>query len=190
VVVNAGKLFESTANLDPTAELSVLEPASARAPTAPRLKLFISYAHLDRKYFDAFSINLAILQNEGLVEVWWDGELRPGEEWDRVIRENIRQADMVIFLMSNPFFASRYITGVEVELARVRHKKREAVIVPVLLDVCNFQAHEWLSALQALPSVKGQLVPIVGFHPNQRHGWHAVAQGLRRVITSLKSQRG
>lgn len=185
VVSDIGQESEQIRELDPTRELAPLEPATARITSAPRLKLFMSYSHRDHRYRDNFSVHLSILKNEGLIDVWWDGELRAGQDWEKIIWDELLSADVVILLMSNPFFASAYIQGIEMRIAQKRYEKNEILIVPVLLERCSLDAHTWLKRIQALPSVKGNLVPIVEYQPNQRRGWHAVEVELRTAISNF-----
>jgi hypothetical protein len=47
------------------------------------VKLFISYAHDDRKrWLDPIKQHLLSVQNVGAVHVYDDSKLRPGQEWD------------------------------------------------------------------------------------------------------------
>jgi internalin A len=169
-------------DLDPAKELQTIEPASARLPNAPRLRLFISYAHGDHKYLENFRQNLAVLQNMGLIESWGDWEIRGGENWDETIREELRQADIVVLLLSTPFLASKYIQGQEVKLALERRRDGKAQILPVLVERCGWKEHPQLGELQIVPTEKGKLKTIVGFKPNQRTGWSTVEEALRKVI--------
>jgi internalin A len=184
VVLDQGQNNEQTIELDPTQELASLQPASARLASAPRLKLFLSYSHRDHKYRDNFAVTLAILKNEGLLDVWWDGELRAGQDWEKIIWDELSNADVVVFLMSNPYFASSYISGIEMRMARERYDRKETLIVPVLLERCSLDAYPWIRRLQIIPAVNGKLVPVVEFLPNQRRGWYAVEEGLRKAIAT------
>jgi internalin A len=172
-------------DLNPSKELQVIQPASARAPDAPRLRVFISYAHSDHKYLENFRQNLAVLKNAGLIESWGDWEIRGGEDWDQTIRDELRQAEIVVLLLSTPFLASKYIQGQEVKLALERRKEGKAQIVPVLVENCGWEGHAQLSKLQIVPNEKGKLKTIVGFKPNQRAGWSSVENALKKVITQI-----
>lgn len=173
----------------PTLELNRLEPESARREDAPRLKVFVSYSHDDHKDCDQMKLRLARLANEGLVSYWHDGQIRAGQEWDKVIRRELEDADVVILLMSDPFFASRYIEGVEVATARARQQRGEADILPVLLEECEgFKQHPWLGQLQTVPSVTGRLRPVRRFTPKMT-AWDSVENELRRMIADLAKSK-
>ena len=70
----------------------------------PPLKLFFSYAHEDRNVRDELDKHLDILEREGLVTVWWDGEITPGARWSEAIAHHLRSSDIIIFLVSPWFF--------------------------------------------------------------------------------------
>ena len=173
-----------------TPELEQVQPASARQGGAPRLKVFISYAHANHKLWERLRPYLDILKNEGLVEWWQDGKIRPGSAWDEVIREELKQADIVILLLSTAFFASDYIRGVELREARRRHEAGEAEILPVLLEPTTAAVgQKWLSRLQTVPVHNGALRPITSHNP-QVNGWHEVDKALRGVIAEVAERRG
>jgi internalin A len=174
----------------PTQELNRLEPESARREDAPKLRVFVSYSHDDYRDCDQMKLRLARLANEGLVSYWHDGQIRAGEEWDRIIRRELADADVVVLLLSAGFFASGYITGVEMVSARSRQQKGEADILPVLLEDCeDFKKHAWLGQLQTVPSVSGRLRPVRRITPKEL-AWESVENELRRMIADLaKSKR-
>lgn len=170
-------------------ELEQVQPAKARRKTAPKLKVFVSYAHANYKLWERLKTHLDILKNERQVSIWFDGKIRPGSEWDDAIRKELKEADIVIVLLSNAFFASKYIQGVEMKEARRRQQVGEAEILPVLLEPSEaFTKHRWLRDLQAVPSVKGQLRPISSFNPGV-NGWHLVEQALRGMIEEVAQRR-
>ncbi len=172
-----------------TPELEQTQPASARQEDAPKLKIFVSYAHANYKMRDRFKPHLDVLKNEGLVEWWFDGKIRPGSAWDDAIRREIEEADIVLLLMSTPFFASGYIQGVELVEARRRYEAREAEVLPVLLETTEaFAKHEWLSSLQTVPSSEGNLKPISDHNPYAR-GWTKVEKALRAMIAEVAKRR-
>ena len=50
-----------------------------------KLKIFISYSHLDERFIDEFKKHLAPLKNKGLVEEWYDRKILPGEDYQSKI---------------------------------------------------------------------------------------------------------
>ncbi len=176
-------------DLPVTPELEQVQPARARRKGAPRLKVFVSYAHANYKLWDKLKTHLAILENERLVSCWFDGKIRPGSEWDDAIRRELKEADIVILLLSNEFFASKYIKGVELREARRRQQTGEAEILPVLLEESPaLDGQKWLKQLQIVPSVNGQLRPMTTFNPSV-NGWNQVQKALRGMIAEVAGRK-
>ena len=180
-----------------TPQMEQVQPASAREDNAPLLKVFVSYAHKDYKLWDALKTHLDILKNEGLIQWWFDGQLRPGSDWSQGIRQELEQADVVILMLSNAFFASDYIRGVEmnyiqgaeVKNARQRQQTGKAEIMPVLLEpTAAYDNHAWLKSLQTVPCVNGRLRAISSFTP-RANGFNEVQKALRWIIHEVAEQR-
>jgi hypothetical protein len=175
--------------MDVTQELEQVQPAKARRRGAPKLKVFVSYAHANYKVWDKLKPHLDVLKNERLVSWWYDGKIRPGSEWDDAIRREMREADIVILLLSNAFFASKYIKGVELREARRRQQTGEAEILPVLLEPSEaFAQQKWLSKLQTVPNQNGALRPMTSFNPSV-NGWNQVQKALREMIAEVAARR-
>ena len=116
-----------------------------------QLKLFVSYSHKDEACCKELGKYLRQLQDAGLIEPWTDGQILAGDNWDDEIRNNLRQADIILLLISIDFLLSEYIKE-ELAVARERHAKGEAVIVPVVLRTCRWKGdHYALGQYQALP---------------------------------------
>lgn len=95
--------------IDVTSQLEQVQPAQRRR--APRLRVFVSYAHANFSLWERLKIHLAILENARLIDHWSDRKIPPGKEWDGKIRQELREADIVVVLLSPAFFASKYIQG-------------------------------------------------------------------------------
>jgi internalin A len=169
--------------VDKTRELNRLTPQKARKGRASPLRVFVSYAHVDETWKDAFGLHLDILRNEKLIQEWNDRRILPGQDWDREIRRELEEADLVIFLASTPFLASGYIQGVEVRLAMTREKAGKTVIIPVILKDCAWKEQRWK---------KNQVLPKDGkpiSHWGRRdEAWHDIERGIRRTVAGLRKK--
>ena len=118
---------------------------------ADMVKVFISYSHDDKKYCDQIKKSLAQLQQCGKsIDVWADHEIKAGEEWDESIEEKLRQADIILFLVSISFIASPYIKDKELAVGYERREGGSAEIIPVLLSASMWE-QTGLARFQALP---------------------------------------
>lgn len=176
-------------NLAVTPELEQVQPAKARRKGAPQLKVFVSYSHVNYKVWDSLKPHLDVLKNEKLISWWFDGKIRPGSEWDDAIRKEMKEADIVVLLLSTAFFASKYIKGVELKEARRRQVSGKAEILPVLLEPSEaFAQQKWLSLLQTVPNVNGRLRPISSFVPKV-NGLNLFQKALRGMIAVVVARR-
>ncbi|MCP4689976.1 MAG: toll/interleukin-1 receptor domain-containing protein, partial [Desulfobacterales bacterium] len=78
------------------------------------MKIFISYSHKDEDWKDRVKSHLAVLQEQGILEIWDDRRIPPGEEWLPEIEEALDACDVAIFLISTGFLTSRFILDKEV----------------------------------------------------------------------------
>jgi hypothetical protein len=143
-------------------------------------EVFVSYAHEDRKYVKALEPHLAALVRNGILAVWHDARILPGADWKQEILDRLERADVVLLLVSSDFMASDFVWSVEVERAVARHRKGEAVVVPVILRPVLWE-NSPIGALQALPQ---DARPVASW-PNEDDAWLDVATGISRLLSAL-----
>ncbi len=91
-------------------------------PDREPLKLFISYSSKDRVHRETLSTFLAPLVRQGVLEVWHDRMIEPGEEWDALIATKLNEADLIMLLVSADFLNSDYCYENEMKSALARHE--------------------------------------------------------------------
>lgn len=187
-------------------QLNALEPAEARQrqkqvtegiqiiPPEGRvrrgpLRLFVSYSHADEKARkkDVTAV-LKVLENERLVTVWDDRMLVAGDDWDKEIREKVRTADLVLFLVTREFLISKYIKSVEAKTALKRAAAGEAKIAAVILKPCTWQEEPW-AKYQVIPTDNTGAVPVQGWKKAQSFAWQVVEEQLRGAVRKIIAGR-
>jgi TIR domain len=168
-------------NLKQPAEAE-LEKARTRQPSVSLgMNALVSYSHKDERYMRELEIAASQLRRNGLISVWHDRKILPGEEWDRQIDLYLSSADLVLLLVSPDFLASEYAYSREMSLAMEQRESGMTIVIPIIL-----RASDWtnspLSSLQVLPS---NARPVLSW-TNRDEAWLDVVQGLRR----LSSRRG
>ena len=103
------------------------------------VSVFISYAHADEKLKDRFLVHLGALKREGLIGVWHDRMLRPGDHLDTAIAEQLATADLVILLVSPDFLNSKYCAETEMQRAFARAKQGQCKVAAVILEQCQWK---------------------------------------------------
>lgn len=114
------------------------------------------------------------LQHEGLVDFWYDRDILAGSEWQQEIDSRIKEADIILLLVSAEFLASKYCYGVEMKQALERHKRKEALAIPIILRPVNWQG--LLGHLQALPT---DAKPIQSSH------WNYIDEAFLDVVNGI-----
>ena len=110
----------------------------------------MSYSHKDDRWRDALKSNLEILEREGVVEVWHDQRIMPGDKWDDAIKERLAEAEIVVFLVSADLLASEYVWEVELAMALEQQRNGQSAVLPVIVRTCSWKRTA-LRELQALP---------------------------------------
>ena len=139
------------------------------------LKVFITYSHEDTDSKDKLRQCLNVMEQQGMIRIWHDNEILPGDKWDEDISKNLADSDILLYLVSASSLASKNCNK---ELGEALSEKIK--VIPIILEDCDWQNHQ-LSDVQALPD-KGK--PINEWQPESK-GWQSVVAGLRKVIGKM-----
>ncbi|HZY96074.1 MAG TPA: toll/interleukin-1 receptor domain-containing protein [Candidatus Cybelea sp.] len=148
-------------------------------------RLFVSYSHVDEAYRKRLGTALALLKRQGLVDVWTDREILPGEEIDPRIAAELDRADVILLLVSPEFIESDYCYEKEMARALERHRAGKAVVIPLILRPCSWK-HTSLGGLLAIPR---DGTPVSKF-ADPDDAWHDVETEIRRLIEAPRAKRG
>src|SRR5436305_7340665 len=149
-------------------------------PTKP-VKVFISYANADKELRQKLEEHLSLLKHSGKIVIWKDQQILPGANWDHHIQTHLKDADMILLLVSASFIASNYCWDREVQKALELHKAGTVRLIPIILrPVDNWQSTP-LGQLLALPTGAR---PVTQWD-DQDAAFEAVAQGIRRVVEEI-----
>ena len=146
------------------------------------VRLFYSYCHKDAQYRDSMEKGLALLKQDGLIREWHDQSIIPGQHISKEVRQQMENADILVFLFSNDFFASTACTD-EWRYAKTLASAEKPIFrVPIILKQCPWQDFLGSDDLKALPT-DGK--PIATFRPHDA-GWTDVYMGIKAVVLHLK----
>lgn len=146
-------------------------------------KVFISYSRRDEKALDRLHTHLAMLRRDGLVETWYDRDILAGQNIDREIESNLSASEIFVALASPDFLASNYCYEREMKAAFERHEAGSIVIVPVIVEACDWKASP-LGKLKALPK---DGTPISTWR-NEDVAYLDVVTELRRILGKTNSK--
>ncbi len=144
------------------------------------LKLFYSYSHKDELLRDALETHLKLLEREGIIKSWHDRKIVAGSEWKGAIDEDLKQADIILLLISADFIASDYSYDIEMARALERHERGEARVIPVIVRPTDWKSAPF-ARLQVLPK-DGKAV-VAWSLPDE--AWQNVAEGIRRAAEDI-----
>jgi hypothetical protein len=93
---------------------------------APKVQVtksvFISYSHKDVAWLTKVKMFLKPLEDQGLLQIWDDTNISPGSEWLEEIKRSLESAQVAVFLITQNFLSSEFISQKE---------------FPMLLDKAN-----------------------------------------------------
>ena len=140
--------------------------------------IFISYSHKDSPYLEELLKFLKPDVSTEKISIWTDANILAGQQWDKLIKDNLNRSEIVIFLVSQDFIVSDYINKIEIKFAL---KNSNKIIISVLVGAIQMEKFA-LRSYQVLPK---DLLPVDQWQP-QNKAWVNVASELDKVISALK----
>jgi hypothetical protein len=119
-------------------------------PRVDEIQIFCSYAHEDRQFRDELVKHLELLRESLLIRAWHDGELTAGQDWQQEIETHMREAHVILLLVSVDFLGSQFVREHELPIALAKHKSGDALVIPVIMRPVQWE-QAGLNFLQALP---------------------------------------
>jgi TIR domain len=156
---------------------SAMTPLQRAEAATSGVRVFISYSNKDGHFKEELRKHFSGLVQAKLIEIWHDGMIQPGDEWDANIKRHLEEANIVIFLVSADFMDSGYINRVELQRAMERHEQGQIRIVPILIRPCD-HASLSLSKFQMLP--RGA-VP-VALYENQDQAYTDIVDQFKEIV--------
>nr|WP_320161119.1 TIR domain-containing protein [uncultured Methanoregula sp.] len=146
-----------------------------------KLKVFISYCHEDntpeKPNITDFKKHLALLKNNGLIEEWYDRYLLGGDDFRKIIGQNLEKADIVCLFISANFLASTECMN-EKRKAFALRKLKGIPVIPIILSSCEWLDDPEITQVLAYPD-DGK--PITSF-PDKNDGWYKIYLGMKEIV--------
>lgn len=153
-------------------------------PHAP-LQTFIIYARADEAHKNELLRHLkGTLIASGDLRVWQDGNLLPGEDWEKSIKRNLKQSDLVLVLVSSDSLGSDFINTEELRMALEQRAEGRTTVVPIILRSCLWSSHPILRGLQGLPK---NMKPVKSY-ADPDEAWTEVLEGLERILLEIREK--
>ena len=153
-------------------------------------RVFVSYAREDRKWLDRdYRSNLIPFLMESLkrqnVVFWFDKDLKPGDEFRNHIEAEIDQAQIALLIVSQAFLNSEFIDKYEMSRIADRARLGQMIIVPVLVEPCDWSEYPVLADRQMVPGA----LPLIDFTESDPKWARVKAEILDGLKTQIKRIR-
>ncbi len=156
-----------------------------------RVRIFVSYKHnpTDEKILNQLMNHIHKSITDAGGEFWFDKQIKWGEFWDATIQEHLAEADIALTLVSQPFLDSTYIADVEINTLVKRREKNELIILPIILRVCDWKFHKWLSDTQFFPLNNKTVLSDYRRIADRDALFQEILQHLRDHILEIRSRK-
>lgn len=146
------------------------------------VRLVYSYSHQDSECLTSMKTALAPLRDQGVLQEWLDEDIPPGQPISSSVKEKLRNADIIVFLLSSRFIASPacmeewdYAKALNADAATMHR-------VPVLLAPCPWEELLDDEDIKLLPSEANP----ISEHQDPDRGWLQVYQGIKHLIEHIR----
>ena len=146
------------------------------------IRLFYSYSHRDASYKDAMDKSLQLLQANGIFQQWSDHQILPGQSISAKVREEMNQANIIVFLFSVDFIASPECQREWAYAAELASDGRMLFRIPIILRDCAWKEMLKDDDVKALPEDGNPIAT----YPNSDTAWLRVYEGIKAVADEFR----
>jgi len=121
-------------------------------------KLFLSYTRRDESdggyLLHEFRNHLRGLEDDGVIQVWWDKEITAGTQWNDEIQRRLEESQIFLPLTSASFHSVPYVRDEELPRAWTRYDAGKCLITPVMWRQWKPPESSRLGSVQFLNDVR------------------------------------
>lgn len=143
-------------------------------------KVFVSYAHSDKKHLDRLRVHLKPLERAGAIDLWADTRIQASDRWRDEIASALSEAEVAILLISADFLASQFIADNELPPLLAAASAKGVVILPIIIGACRFAKTNELSCFQAINDPK-QLIGVLPVAEREKF-WVKVSDAVEAAL--------
>ncbi len=146
------------------------------------LNFFYSYCHLDKEHRLSLDKHLSMLVRNKVIKQWYDGKITAGSPWETKTFENLKAADIVVFLITTNWLNSTACID-EWEQA-VSHTKEQPnkKLIPIIATECAWKDFDDMKSKLVLPS-DGK--PVTHWKTMDA-AWYNVYEGIKEAASEVK----
>ena len=148
-----------------------------------KVNISILNAPEDQKYKETLIRHLKPLSPR--TSIWHDGEIAPGEDWKKKTDQEMKKAEVIIFIISVNFINSGFI---ETILNKIFDNSKYILpntrIIPIIVSPCLWEEafSKNINNLKVLPNNQ---IP-VSIWGSSENAWVEIVTGIKAVINSME----
>jgi tetratricopeptide (TPR) repeat protein len=96
-------------------------------------RVYYCYAEEDEDLRNQLTAHLSPLRRARKLTIWFDVQIRPGSDWKLEIEKQLKEADLILLLISPGFIASDYCYNLQLTTALNHYEAGRVEIIPILL---------------------------------------------------------
>lgn len=101
-----------------------------------KTNIFISYSHQNEKHYMALMAHLNAIAKYNNLEIFTDHKIDIGQELDETIQIHLKNAHMVVCIVSTEYLNSDYCVRKELEIAIEKQLIDDTKIFPIIAEEC------------------------------------------------------
>lgn len=148
------------------------------------IKIFICFAPEDVKLYKGLEQQLQAASRHRSIELC-SNEMSAGSDWKAEAESHLKTAHIILLLVSPDFMGSDYCYLVQAKLAMERHKRGDAIVIPIILSPTDWQGASF-GKLKALPADAPSIT--TGLWRTQVEAFYDVTKGILEVVRTLDTK--
>jgi hypothetical protein len=119
------------------------------------------------------------------VHFWYDLNLEAGTKYQAEIEGQVDAADIAILLVSQHFLNSDFIRKIELSRIMARAERGELLILPILVEHCDWEEVDSLRSRQMLPGAPTPLIEFLGREADWSRVRFEILQALKKHLSHV-----
>jgi tetratricopeptide (TPR) repeat protein len=148
------QLYSATARVEPVPVTDGQPLRVDQQRAKETAQVVISYSHKDQKWVDHLKTMGGPIKS---IEVWYDREIEPGEEWRKEIKEKLEAANIAILFVSEYFLDSKFIKENELPPLIKAANERGVIILWIYVSECLYEEIKEIEKRQAAHDISKPL---------------------------------
>lgn len=144
------------------------------------LRVYYCYAKEDEDLRDLLTAHLSPLRRAKKLTIWFDVQIQAGSDWKLEVENHLRQADLILLLVSPDFMFSDYCYNLQLTQALNYYEAGKVEIIPILLRPVLWEE----TPIKQLPLILPTSRLPITLWPDRDEAFINVASAIRDLIQS------